>query len=621
MKKKILAIVLSMAMAATLLAGCGKKGGDVTSTPDGGQQNPAGTSYEYDISVWVPEKAVELTKKQIEDFNATNEDGIKFNPTIEAVSEADAGTQMITDVEAGADLYFFADDQFARLIKAGALAQLGEKASEFVRVNNDEGSVIAASAGNALYAYPYTSDNGFYMFYDKSVIPESDLDSLEALIEDCEKAGRSFAFSLENAWYNASFFFATGCDSEWVTDDEGEFISINDTFNSEKGLIALRGMEKLISSDAWVGADGDKVTQFEAAIPAAIVISGPWDNETATGILGDNLGAADLPSFEVNGQKYHLGSYSGNKLCGVKPQTDVAKGACLSKLAQYLTGEKCQIERFEALQWGPSNKVAQTSDAVKANPGLAALAAQAPFAKHQGNIHGSWWDIGKAIATEVKEKVAEGATDDETFKGILQNYYDKCNALFNLTSDEKEAFTVIGAICGTSWDKDFEMTRTAEAGDATYFSSALELKAGNEFKVRQGASWTVNFGADGTLDGPNVPVEEDGYYFVKLVVNADATQGIITLEKTSYNAWSAIGTLAGTNWDADFELEIQADGKTFKLEGVEMTAGTEFKVRKGHGWTVNYGADAVADGPNVVVDADGTYTIVFDSETGMITLE
>ena len=76
----------------------------------------------YDITVWVAEKAVDLTKAQIEKFNQTNELGIVFNATNEAVSEADAATQMITDVEAGGDLYCFAQDQFARLVQAGALA-------------------------------------------------------------------------------------------------------------------------------------------------------------------------------------------------------------------------------------------------------------------------------------------------------------------------------------------------------------------------------------------------------------------------------------------------------------------------------------------------------------------
>ncbi|MBO7387037.1 MAG: hypothetical protein J6U15_04460, partial [Lachnospiraceae bacterium] len=116
-------------------------------------------------------------------------------------------------------------------------------------------------------------------------------------------------------------------------------------------------------------------------------------------------------------------------------------------------------------------------------------------------------------------------------------------------------------------------------------------------------------------------VEEDGYYFVKLVVNEDLSKGDVTLEKTSYHAWAVIGAVNGTNWDTDFEMEIQDDGKTYKLADFALKAGEEFKVRQGHNWDNNYGKDGAKDGDNFVVDADGTYTIVFDSETGMITLE
>ena len=48
-----------------------------------------------------------------------------------------------------------------------------------------------------------------------------------------------------------------------------------------------------------------------------------------------------------------------------------------------------------------------------------------------------------------------------------------------------------------------------------------------------------------------------------------------------------------------------------------MTAGTEFKVRQGHNWDVSYGNGT----ENYVVDADGSYTVVFDSTTGTVTLE
>ena len=479
--KKFLAIVLAAIMVLSMM-------------PFASASELAG---EYNITLWVAENAVELTKKQVEDFNASNEDGIKFNATIEAVSEADAATQMITDVEAGGDIFCFAQDQFARLVQAGALAKLGTKAAEMVIANNDAGTVAAATSGDTLYAYPMTADNGYFMYYDKSVIPDEDVDSLEKLIADCEAAQKYFAFEQQtSAWYLASFFFATGCHSVWQTDDAGAFISVDDTFNSDKGLIAAKGLKKLVDSPFHLSAGG--ADQFNQG--AAIVVSGTWDFEAVKSILGDNMGVTDLPSFEVDGVEYHLGSFNGCKLMGVKPQVDAVKGAALHKLAQYLTGEKAQMERFEALSWGPSNVADQASEAVQANPGLAALIAQAPYSVPQGQIHGSWWDIAKVIGEDVK-----AATDEAGLQAALDNYYNKIAALFTLSDEVKNGWTVIGSICGTNWDKDFEMTK---GDDGVWKSGLMELKAGDELKVRQGLSWDNNFPAD------NVKVEADGVYVV-----------------------------------------------------------------------------------------------------------
>ena len=468
---------------------------------------------EYDITVWVAEKAVELTRQQIEDFNASNEDGIKFNATVEPVSESDSATQMITDVEAGGDIFCFAQDQFARLVQAGALAKLGVKAAETVKAANDAGVVAAATSGEELYAYPLTSDNGYFMYYDKSVIPEEDIGSLEALIADCEKAEKYFSMETDtSAFFLASFFFGTGCVSEWTTGDDGEFISVHDTFNSPEGLIACKGMKKLVDSKFYISSS--QASGFDSG--CAIVVTGTWDYETAKGILGDNLGAAPLPSFEVDGTSYHLGSFNGCKLLGVKPQTDATRAAALHKLAQYLTGEKAQMERFNALSWGPSNLVDQADPAVQANPALAALFAQNEYSVPQGQIHGSWWDIAKVIGSEVK-----AATDEAGLQAALDHYYDSISSLFTMTEAEKNAWGVIGSICGSNWDKDFPM---ADKGDGVFESDPLELKAGEELKVRQGASWDVNYGANG-LNGDNVKVEADGSYIVHLDVNA----GTVTL--------------------------------------------------------------------------------------------
>ena len=466
----------------------------------------------YDITLWVPEEMVDLTKTQIEAFNASNELGVTFNPTVEPVSEADSATSMITDVEAGADVFFFAQDQFARLVQAGALAKLDDETAAKVKAENDVSAVTAATSGDAMYAYPLTADNGYYMYYDKSVIPEEDVDSLEKLIADCEAAGKYFAFEMQtSAWYLASFFFATGCVSEWKTDDSGAFIEVHDTFNSPEGLIAVKGMNKLVKSPMHLSSS--KASEFASG--AAIVVTGIWDYTTAEEILGDNMGVTDLPSFEVDGTEYHLGSFSGCKLLGVKPQVDAGKATALTALAGFLTGEQCQLERFEARAWGPSNLAAQGSDAVQANPGLIALQKQNQYATVQGQIHGSWWDIGKVIGDDVK-----AAEDDAGLQAALDNYYDKIAGLFTLSDDVKNGWTIIGTYNEAdgffftdysdgkeTWTADLAMVK----GDDGLWKTeeAWPMEAGVEFKVRQGLSWDNAFPAD------NFKVEEAGTYYVQ----------------------------------------------------------------------------------------------------------
>jgi len=499
-KNKILALVLAAVMVLSMAA-CGGKA----------NENPAeGLEGTYDITMWVSEKegVADLTQKQIDAFEAAYP-GIVINASIEGVTEADAGSKVIADVASAPDIYCFAQDQLARLVQAAALAAPGKSAAKTISEANDAGSVAAGTVAGTLYAYPMTSDNGYYMYYNKSIISAEDAESLEKLIAACEANGLKFRFALENAWYTASFFFATGCHSNWSMDENGEYIAVDDTFNSAAGMAAMKGMQKLAQSTCY-DSNADIFTD------AGVIVTGIWNAEAAEAHFGENFAATDLPSFTVDGKTYHLGSYTGNKLMGVKPQQDAKRGAVLSLLAQWLTNEQCQAERYEQFQWGPSNKAAQASDAVQANPSLAALAKQGEYGQPQGQIHGSWWDIGKLLGADAKN-----AKSDADLQTALDGYKAAIDELFKLTPEQRRAWTVIGSVGNTSWDTDFSMT---EGPDGTWTSVAIDMKAGNEFKVRQGLSWDNNFGVE--FNGANIVVEADGKYQVVLVLTGDNTATI-----------------------------------------------------------------------------------------------
>ena len=617
MKKslKLISLLLTLVMVLSLGACGGQKDPTTGSSaaPQGSTAAPQGSTSSgsplagtYDIKVWCPENAVSWTKEQIDSFNKSNTDGIVINATVEAVGEGDAATSMITDVEAGGDLFFFAQDQTARLIEAGALAKLGKAAAANVLENNEETSVIAVKSGDELYAYPLTSDNGFFMYYDKSAIPEADLGSMEKLLEDCEKAGKYFSFDVKNGWYVASFFFATGCSSEWEYDDNGKAIACRDNWNSANGLIAAKGLKTFVSSKAYNNSSSG--ADFAAATPSAIVVTGTWDYNTIKDILGDNLGAAELPSFTVDGKSYHLGSYTGCKLLGVKPQTDAVKQAVLHRLAQFLTNEECETKLFEQLGWGPANLAAREK---ASSPALTAFDAQKKYGTPQGQISGGWWDIAKAIATNV-----ENATDEKGLQDALDIYKEALAGIIDMPADEATAWAVIGTI--NEWNGDEEMTE--KPAGTWYTNLPIEFKADDKIKVRQGKSWDNNFGGDKpeNTDGDgNLIVGVDGWYYVKFVLDGD--KGVITLEKNSPSTgWTVIGTIGGSEWTNDLPMELQADGTFKSVEAYDMTTESQFKVRQGGSWDNNFGGDG-PDG-NYVPKEAGKFYVVFNWQTGEITL-
>ena len=397
-------------------------------------------SYDYEIKVWAAEAANEITKSQAQAWadsiaeatkSEEDEDGVKIKVTVQAVGEADAASNMITDVDAGADIFCFAQDQLARLKSAGALSEIvDENLKAKIIAENDEAAVSAAMVGDALVAYPITADNGYFMYYDKSVFPdESVLDNLDSLIAHCEAAGKKIYFECESsAWYNASFFMALGCTSIWKTNKAGLFYDYEDNYNSANGKLALKEAYKLLSSPSFINSS--KCTEAFTAGPdgirsAAVCISGTWDYSNAQIALGENLGATDLPSLTVNGEEHHLGSFAGCKLLGVKPQTDPIKAAYANSLAQALSSKEAQIGRFNALGWGPANKEAQNTDEVKSNVAQIAIATQNQYAIPQGQYPGDWWTSAAAIFQSLKTSKgtdAEIAKILKTYNGTVDSY-------------------------------------------------------------------------------------------------------------------------------------------------------------------------------------------------------
>ncbi|MBO7708931.1 MAG: extracellular solute-binding protein [Lachnospiraceae bacterium] len=375
-----------------------------------------------EIKVWVADNVVDFTNGQIEAFKEANPDFAGYDYVVEPVGEGDAAGNMITDVEAGADIFGFAQDQIARLVSAGALIDVEPENAEAVTAENDPGAVAAATVGDILYAYPLTSDNGYFLYYDKSVV--SDPSTLEGILADCEAAGKNFYMEINSGWYQTAFFFGTGAELTYETDDDGNFTACNASYASDEGLVALKKMVELKASPAF--QNGSAVGE---ATNVAAIVDGTWDASAAQDLFGENYACAKLPTFEgADGQTYQMSGFGGFKLLGVKPQEDEDKLAACDALAAWLSGEEAQIARFEAVEWGPSNLAAQASDAVQANEALAALAEQLQYTIPQGQYPGDYWSLATSLGDSIISKELSVDSSDEDLMAALEKFQETCES-------------------------------------------------------------------------------------------------------------------------------------------------------------------------------------------------
>ncbi|MCH5275414.1 MAG: extracellular solute-binding protein [Lachnospiraceae bacterium] len=424
--KKILAILLTTAMVVSMAA-CGDNSGSnsgsnsgTTNENGGGADNTTSGGGSGDITIWVADAVVDFTQEQVNAFMAAHPDYAGYTVTIESVGEGDAASNMVTDVLGGADIYAFAQDQLSRLISANALMELTGDYASFVETSNDAGAVGASKVGDATYAFPITSDNGYFMFYDSSVV--SDPTSLDAILADCAAAGKNFYMEINSGWYATAFFFATGCELTYETDDSGKFVSSNITYASDAGVSALKAMINMYKDPAFLnGSDVGTATN------AGAIISGTWNVSAAKDMFGDNYACAKLPSFTVDGKSYQMSGFGGFKLIGVKPQTDVDKAVVCLELAKWLSGEEVQLARYQAVGWGPSNLNAQQNEAVQSDEALAALAEQLAFTIPQGQYPNEYWDLAVSLGDSIIAGDYNNY-DDAQLMEVLQQFQTTCES-------------------------------------------------------------------------------------------------------------------------------------------------------------------------------------------------
>lgn len=410
MKRKFY-LFFPIILLAFIIQGCQKKTPVVTE-----KEKPVKTGT-INLVIWCAAEDEELVSQITSSFKKeySSQD---FNITYKPQSESNCTDALMADLENGADVFIFADDQLNTLVAAGALEPVEN--AEHARKANLPESVLAAPVNDTLYALPLTADNGYFLYYNKKYFTEKNIKSLDSILDIAAQHGKKFSMEWSSGWYVYSFFGNTGL-TVGLNDDG---ITNYCTWNSKKGKIkgtdVAKAMLKISRHPGFISTDDAGFLKGVKNNKIIAGVNGIWNSVALEKAWGKNFGAARLPLYTCAGQQVQMASFSGYKLVGVNAYSEEKEWA--AKLAEWISNEENQKLRFIMRGQGPSNINAAASEEVQSSPAIAALLEQSGFSCLQ-RIGGNFWKPVTAFTEDMLsgsqpgenlqeklDKMAEGIT-------------------------------------------------------------------------------------------------------------------------------------------------------------------------------------------------------------------
>ncbi len=363
------------------------------------------------ITVWVSEADKPFANAVAEQFKTKNSDKT-YQFTIDIQGENDVATRILNDVENAADVFSCANDQLPKLINGDALARIaGERLNRLTQAN-DEGAMQSATVmmegAEGVYGMPYT-DNTFFLYYDKSVLTETDVASLDGILSKCTDK-KQFAFPISDGWYSTCFYFGKGLGYSVSYDKNLAETEIVCDFDNDTGVAVTNAMWRCVQ-DKRVKADvnDSKITAGfqDGSIVAAV--TGIWNKTAIEKSLGANFAAAKLPTYTflkgtTEEEQVQMVSFAGYKLMGVnnysKNKTDAMD------FAEFYTNKENQLKHYEVRGFVPTDIEARKDERIQSDVCAKAITEQLKHSKTQKDVPSTMWvpmeGLGTAMVTASK---------------------------------------------------------------------------------------------------------------------------------------------------------------------------------------------------------------------------
>lgn len=353
------------------------------------------------ISIWADTGNIPLVEKRLEDFKAVYAKEAIFNFTVLQQSSSTCGTTVLANPELAADIFTFADDQFKLLMNKKLLLQVTDNPERVIEENGGMKSNLIKNCtqDGKLYAYPELTGNGYFLYYNKKYISNSDAKSMDKILDSCIKNGKKFTMDMKNGWYLYSFFKGAGLDV-YENPDGSNFCNWNATNTKISGLEVAKGILRIANNPGFICLENEEFVKQVSDGEIVAAINGAWNANFLSKQWGKDFGATKLPTYTVKGSQAQMASFSGYKLVGIKANTEYPEWAM--KVAMWLTNAKSQNLLFEATGECPANTILAASPIIQKSPAVMALSEQAKYSTVQ-RVGLSYWDPSRILGVVLSE--------------------------------------------------------------------------------------------------------------------------------------------------------------------------------------------------------------------------
>ena len=416
MRQKTRGIITMLLCASLTLTGCSNTTGQQKKEV---KKEAADKEQTVKLTLWGGDEDQKMLQSMVDDFKKEHASEASFDIKLAVESETTCKETLLGDVEKGADVFAFPDDQLQALAASGVLQEIRD--ADQVKQDNIKGAVEAASVNDRLFAYPMTADNGYFLYYNKKYFSGNDVKKLDTILAKAEKVHKKVTMDWTSAWYLYSFFGNTGLKAGVNEDGVTNYCNWNSKKGKIKGIDVAQAMERIAGSSAFLNTTDDKFLKGVQNGSVIAGVSGVWNANAIDKAWGKNYGAVKLPTYTCAGKQVQMASFTGYKMVGVNAYSSNVKWAM--KLAEWITNQDNQTRRFAERGQGPSNIKASQSGDIEKSPAIQAVIAQSEYGCLQ-RVGGNFWDPISSFGSSV----AKGTLSPKELQKELDDMVKKVTA-------------------------------------------------------------------------------------------------------------------------------------------------------------------------------------------------